>query len=126
MIFGRKIKFQNISDDILVTDFSEICERDLGYSDYVEICKKFKVVILSNVKKIDKEASDILIRFINLIDNIYFNNVLLFIFLEVEPELLYFGSNRKDDFKRCLSRLKEIDSNEYFNNSKYVQYKKGN
>jgi cell division protein ZapE len=116
--------FKKVCNDILLTDFSELCKRDLGYSDYVEICKKYKAIILLDVLKISNDSTDIMLRFVNLIDSIYFNKVLLFIFLEVEPELLYLGLNRKDDFIRCSSRLKEIASTKYFNNSKYVQYKK--
>jgi cell division protein ZapE len=123
-LFGRKVVFKKVCNDILLTDFSELCKRDLGYSDYVEICKKYKAIILLDVLKISNDSTDIMLRFVNLIDSIYFNKVLLFIFLEVEPELLYLGFNRKDDFMRCSSRLSEIASTKYFNNSKYVQYKK--
>jgi cell division protein ZapE len=119
-IFGRTIEFNNVYKNVLITDFQEICERNFGYSDYVEICKKYKIIILSNVKKIDNESNDILIRFVNLIDSIYFNNILLFIFLETDPDSLYSGTKRAEDFKRCVSRLKEIASNKYFNSLKNV------
>ena len=119
-LFGRILTFQKTYNDILVTDFQEICQRILSYSDYVEICKKYRVIILLNTPRINNDSIDMLTRFINLIDNVYFNKVLLFIFLEVEPELLYVGHNKKDDFKRCLSRLKEIGSKEYFTSTNYA------
>jgi cell division protein ZapE len=119
-LFGRILTFQKTYNDILVTDFQEICQRNLSYSDYVEICKKYRVIVLLDTPRINNDSTDIITRFINLIDNVYFNKVLLFIFLEVEPELLYFGHRKKDDFKRCLSRLKEIGSKEYFTSTNYA------
>lgn len=112
-VFGRELVFKQTHNNILVTDFLELFERDLGYADYVAISKKFKIIILSSVKAISEDESNIATRFINFIDNAYFNRVLLFIEIDCSPEEIYIAGSRKAEFKRTISRLNEMNSANY-------------
>lgn len=112
-VFGRPIKFSRTHKDILVTDFDELFGRELGYADYVTICKKFDIIVLENVRVIPPDHSDIAVRFINFIDNAYFYRVLLFVSLDEAPEKIYTGGKRGEEFKRTISRLHEMNSNNY-------------
>lgn len=112
-VFGRELVFKQTHNNILVTDFLELFERDLGYADYVAISKKFKIIILSSVRAISKDESNIATRFINFIDNAYFNRVLLFIEIDCNPEEIYIAGSRKAEFKRTISRLNEMNSASY-------------
>jgi cell division protein ZapE len=113
-VFGRRISFAKTHGDTLITDFAELFMRDLGYSDYVNICQKFSTIILQDVPVIEQSNSDLITRFINFIDNAYFYKVLLFITLNVSPEKIYTDGKRLDEFKRTISRLYEMNSNSYF------------
>lgn len=114
-VFGRELIFKQTHNNILVTDFAELFERDLGYGDYVAISKKFEIIILSSVRAISEGENNIATRFINFIDNAYFNRVLLFIEIDCRPEEIYIAGNKKAEFKRTISRLNEMNSKDYSN-----------
>jgi cell division protein ZapE len=117
-VFGRDLVFKKAHNNILVTDFSELFERDLGYGDYVALAKKFEIIILSSVRAISEEENNLATRFINFIDNVYFNRVLLFIEIACKPEEIYIKGSRKAEFERTVSRLYEINSKDYALNDK--------
>lgn len=112
-IFGRILELKQTHKSILVTDFSEMCRQNLSYNDYIEICKKFTIIILRNVPIIPQDHTDEVIRFINLIDNVYFSKIQFFMTSETEPEKLYTKGFRVKEFKRTISRLNEMESTDY-------------
>ena len=116
-VFGRELVFTRTHNNILVTDFLELFERDLGYGDYVAISKKFKIIILSSVRAISEDENNIATRFINFIDNAYFNQVILFIKIDCKPEEIYIAGSRKAEFDRTISRLNEMNSASYVKSS---------
>jgi len=120
-VFGRDLIFKQAHNNILVTDFAELFERDLGYGDYVALAKRFKIIILSSVRAISEEENNIATRFINFIDNSYFNRVLLFIEIACKPEEIYIKGSRKAEFERTVSRLYEMNSRDYALNDKRVE-----
>lgn len=111
--FGRELIFSKVRKNILFTDFAELFERDIGYADYVNICEVFKIVIVEKVRKIAADETNIAIRFINFVDNIYFNKVLLFMEIECDLKEIYLAGSKLGEFKRTLSRLNEINSKQY-------------
>lgn len=117
-IFGREITFPQTYKKVLVTSFAELCQNNLSYNDYIEICQHFATIVLKDVPIIAPENTDVAIRFINLIDNIYFHHNLLFITMAAPPEKIYINGKRSLEFKRTISRLHEMESDNYFNNAK--------
>ena len=113
-IFGRSLALKKTYKSVLVTNFEELCKQMLSYNDYIEICKEFSTIILEDVPALSSENTDEAIRFINLIDNIYFHHNILFISMAASPEELYPQGKRKAEFKRTISRLHEIESDSYF------------
>jgi cell division protein ZapE len=112
-VFGRDLLFKKAHSNILVTDFAELFERDLGYADYVTLSEKFEIIILSSVRCISEDEGNLITRFINFIDNAYFNRVLLFIEIDCAPEELYISTTRNKEFERTVSRLNEMNSKNY-------------
>ncbi len=112
-IFGRKISFTKANKKILVTDFVELFTRELGYVDYVAICQKFSIIIVENITIIDSGNTDLVVRFINFIDNAYFYKLVLFMTLQDEPKKIYQNGFRQSEFKRTISRLYEMNSENY-------------
>lgn len=113
-VFGRKLELKRTYKGVLITDFAEMCSQNLSYNDYIVICRNFKTVIMENVPVLSAENTDEAIRFINFIDSIYFHHNLLFISMYARPEELYVKGKREAEFKRTISRLHEINSDEYF------------
>nr|WP_253307555.1 cell division protein ZapE [Rickettsia endosymbiont of Ceutorhynchus assimilis] len=112
-VFGRVLSFKKAHKNILLTNFDELFTGEVSYIDYVNICRKFNIIIVENVQIIRPDNTDIAVRFINFIDNAYFYKILLFMTLEDQPEKIYQGAARREEFKRTVSRLREMNSDLY-------------
>ena len=112
-VFDRNITFAKTYKTTLVSDFSELCMQELSYNDYIEVCKNFSVIILENVPVLSTDNTNEVIRFINLIDNVYFNRILLVLTLATKPEDIYKKGPRLAEFARVVSRLHEMDADDY-------------
>ena len=108
-VVGRELKFATAYQNILYTNFSELFERNISYVDYVHISEYFKIIVVEDIRKIHASENDIATRFINFVDNIYFNQVMLFMTIECPPNALYNGQ-KKNEFIRTISRLNEMNS----------------
>jgi cell division protein ZapE len=70
-------------------------------------------VLLANVKEMGQHNDDVARRFIAMVDEFYERNVKLIISAEVALEKLYTEGLLNFEFRRCLSRLKEMQSHDY-------------
>ena len=84
-------------------------------TDYDLISKKIKIFVLRNIKQIDESKKNILARFISFIDVLYENKNILSISSNVGLDELYIGNTNSSEFKRTISRLKEMGTNKYIN-----------
>ena len=82
-------------------------------ADYLEIAEVYKVIFISNLYQCDDKHNDIVRRFINLIDILYDYNVKLIIQSDVDIPDIYTGQALKFEFKRTISRLNEMQSEQY-------------
>ena len=112
-VFGRDLVLPFAHKSVLVTNFDDLCRQNLSSNDFIAIAKHFNIIIMENIPIINEDETDVIIRFINFIDNLYFQKVLLFISLEVSPEQIYPKGKRVAEFQRTVSRLYEINSHEY-------------
>ncbi|NVK25766.1 MAG: AFG1 family ATPase [Gammaproteobacteria bacterium] len=112
-IEGRMIATREVADGVVWFDFSAICESARSQLDYMEISRIYHSVLLSNVKQMSRENDDAARRFIAMVDEFYERNVKLIISAEVPLESLYTQGSLEFQFKRCVSRLQEMQSHEY-------------
>lgn len=112
---GRKLKTRKEADSIVMFDFKELCETARSQVDYMELSRVYHTVLLSNVKNMGAEHAndDAARRFIALVDEFYERNVTLIISAVAPLEQLYTGGILDFEFKRCISRLQEMQSLEY-------------
>ncbi|MBP7190100.1 MAG: cell division protein ZapE [Rickettsiaceae bacterium] len=116
VVFGRELVFSRTYKSVLIADFNELCRSNLSYNDYIEICNHFSYIVMENVPIITAEDTDIAIRFIHFIDSVYFTKRLLLISLVAEPCEIYKNGKMLEEFKRTVSRLHEMGSDDYFIN----------
>lgn len=109
----RKIHARCEADDVVLFDFKEICEGPRSQNDYIEIARLYHAVLISNVRQMGRESDDVARRFIALVDEFYEHKVKLILSAEVSMTSLYTGGQLTFEFKRCLSRLQEMQSKEY-------------
>ena len=110
----RQFKALRVSKTAVWFDFEELCGHARGVSDYIEICIQFKIVFMSKIPVLDESREDQARRLIALIDELYDKNRLLIASSKVNMFDLYQGELLKFEFQRTLSRLNEMQSNEYF------------
>ena len=103
-IKGRFFVIKEFFEGIARFDFKNLCDRNVGSEDYLEVVKKCKFIFIENIPKFTEYNSNQQNRFINLIDIIYENKIPLFISLDTN--LSNIGSSKKFivPFKRTLSR----------------------
>jgi len=116
---GFKFSLLGYYGNLLDLNFKNFFEKNLEFQDYNLIVKKINFIILRNITQMDEYNKNYLRRFISFIDAAYENKVVLSISSDVELEKMYLGSSNAFEFKRTLSRLKEMGSNSYIN--KYLK-----
>lgn len=109
----RQLSTVQVSDGVVHFDFNVLCETARSQSDYMEISRLYHTVLLGNVRQMGGDSDDSTRRFIALVDEFYERNVKLIISAEVDLEALYSGGRLTFEFKRCLSRLQEMQSHDY-------------
>lgn len=109
----RNIPVLQASDGVLHARFEQLCQSARSQNDYIEISRIYHTVLLADVVQMDRTIDDAARRFIALVDEFYERNVKLIISAEVPLEQLYSGGQLEFEFKRCQSRLIEMQSHDY-------------
>ena len=110
---NRKIPTLRNADGVLMIDFKALCGGPRSQSDYIELSRCYHSVLLANVMEMGQHNDDVARRFIAMVDEFYERNVKLIISAEVALESLYTEGLLNFEFRRCLSRLKEMQSHDY-------------
>ncbi|MFA0194290.1 cell division protein ZapE [Vibrio artabrorum] len=109
----RQLEVVEASDGVLYGTFAQLCQSARSQNDYIELSRVYHTVLLADVLQMDATSDDAARRFIALVDEFYERNVKLIISAEVELENLYANGRLEFEFKRCQSRLIEMQSHEY-------------
>jgi cell division protein ZapE len=118
-IWGRELQIKQSYKNIAIINYTDLCQEKHSASDYRAICKEFSLIFLLNLPILTKNEKDELKRLMLFIDEVYENKVALIILAESEIEKIYKDCKDDNSFNRAISRLKEIKSDHYFNNSKF-------
>jgi cell division protein ZapE len=113
MLNDRPLPAHSLADGAAWFDFHELCDSPRSAADYIELARTHHTIILSGVPQLTSENEDAGRRFINLVDEFYDRGVKLLIGAAVEMPKLYSGSKLKFEFERTVSRLTEMQSQEY-------------
>ncbi len=112
-IENRPIKSLRNADGVLMLSFRELCDGPRSQADYMELSRLYHTVLLANVEQMGLATDDIARRFIAMVDEFYERNVKLIISAEVPLLELYTEGRLNFEFRRCLSRLQEMQSEDY-------------
>jgi cell division protein ZapE len=110
---GRPVRARRMAEGVAWFDFAAICEGPRSAADYVELAKTHHSVLISRVPQLTAQDDDAARRFVNLVDEFYDRGVNLILAGAVPLEQLYVGDKLAFEFRRTLSRLKEMQSQEY-------------
>ena len=112
-ILGRKLPYEAISDTTIWFDFNTLCCGPRSQNDYLELAKKFRVLILSDIPKMGSGQMAEARRLTWLIDVLYDYRIKLCASCEVAIDDIYTDGDFANEFTRTASRLTEMRSEEY-------------
>lgn len=112
-IESRSIAAKRKAGSVVWFDFKSLCGGPRSQNDYLEIATQFHTVLLSNVPKMEVRNASEARRFTWLIDVLYDRRVKLIMSAAVQPEELYLEGPMAHEFVRTVSRLNEMQSNEF-------------
>lgn len=110
---GREIAVPLMAMGAARFGFADLCQKPLGSRDFVRIAHQFDSVIIDGVPQMDRTMSDAAKRFILLVDNLYDRGVKLGASFAVPLEQLGLDDKTAFEFQRTVSRLDEMQSEEY-------------
>lgn len=97
----------------LAATFHTLCVQPRSQNDYIALSRLFQAVFLFEVPVLNPARESEARRFIALVDEFYERQVKLVVSAAVPLSDIYQGELLQFEFRRCLSRLQEMQSNEY-------------
>ena len=112
-IEGRSIPVIRQSSSAVWFDFPAVCAGPRSQNDYIEIAREYQSVIVSDVPILDSLRENEARRLIALVDELYDHGVNLIVSAAAPPAELYRGERLTFPFERTVSRLIEMQSEDY-------------
>ncbi len=110
---GRSMHVPKALKGVAVFSFKRLCAEARGAPDYLAIARRFHTVIIVGIPILGPENRNEAARFVTLIDALYEQKVKLLAAADAEPANLYPSGDGAFDFERTVSRLMEMQSEEY-------------
>ena len=112
-IEGRTIVARRVSLGVAWFDFAALCDGPRSQRDYLEIARRFRVVLVSGIPAMGPGTADLARRFTWLVDILYDHRVKLVASAAVAESALYPSGPNAHEFPRTASRLVEMRSHDY-------------
>ncbi len=112
-IKGREFLIKEFYEGVVRLTFNELCDKNLGAEDYLEIVKISKFIVIDKIPKFDDINSNQQHRFITLIDIVYDKKIPIAVTAEKNLDELTSSKSLKEPFKRTISRLYELTSSKF-------------
>ena len=113
---GRRLVVPRTARGVAWFTFDDLCARPLGAADYLAIAERFAAVILEAIPRLNSAQRNQARRFNILIDTLYEARTLLIASAEAPPEEIYVAGDGTLEFRRTVSRLIELQSEDYITN----------
>ena len=109
----RPLPTLGVENQTLAVSFATLCVDARSQHDYIALSRLFHTVMMLDVPVMTRLMESEARRFIALVDEFYERHVKLVVSAEVPLYEVYQGERLKFEFQRCLSRLQEMQSEEY-------------
>ena len=109
----RPLPTLGVENQTLAVSFATLCVDARSQHDYIALSRLFHTVMLFDVPVMTPLMESEARRFIALVDEFYERHVKLVVSAEAMLYEIYQGERLKFEFQRCLSRLQEMQSEEY-------------
>jgi len=112
-IKGREFLIKEFYEGVVRFTFNELCDKNLGAGDYLEIVKASKFMVIEKIPIFDDINSNQQHRFITLIDIVYDKKIPIAVTAEKNLDEITSSKSLKEPFKRTISRLYELTSSNF-------------
>ena len=116
-VLGRRITLPHACGGQVRASFASLCSVALGPNDYVALADRFHTVFLEDVPKLAADRREEARRFVILIDALYEAHARLIVLAEGQPAQLYPAGDGSFEFERTTSRLEEMRSADWLEES---------
>jgi len=113
---GRRLIVPRTARSVAWFNFADLCANPLGAADYLAIAERYAAVILEAIPRLGAAQRNEARRLNILIDTLYEARTLLIASAEVPPEEIYTAGDGTFEFQRTVSRLIEMQSDDYIAN----------
>jgi cell division protein ZapE len=110
---GRTLFVPKAARGVAVFSFKRLCANALGPADYLAIARTYHTVIMVAIPQLCADKRNEAKRFVTFIDALYENGVKLLCSADVPPADLYEAGDGVFEFERTVSRLMEMQSEDY-------------
>ena len=98
---------------VAVFSFKRLCGEPRGAPDFLAIARRYHTVIIIGIPKLGPEKRNEAARFVTLVDALYEHKVKLLASADAAAPALYPEGHGAFEFQRTVSRLMEMQSEEY-------------
>jgi len=110
---GRTLAARRRAGSLAWFSFRALCDGPRSQRDYLELARRFAVLIVSDIPRMGPDTADLARRFTWLVDILYDHRVKLIASAEAPAEALYRQGPNAREFARTVSRLVEMRTREY-------------
>ena len=115
-VLGRALVVPRAARDVAWFRFDELCDRPLAAADYLALAERYAAVILEGIPRLGPQRRNAAQRLHILIDALYEARTLFIAAAEVPPDDIYVAGDGAFEFRRTVSRLHEMQSEDYLAN----------
>lgn len=113
MIQNRPVPCIKCNNRAVWFSFNTLCNSPRSQLDYLEIADRFDIVFVSDIPQLTRDDLARVILLIRLIDVMYDRGIRLVVSAAVPVNELYLQGPMQKEFERTLSRLQEMQSEDY-------------
>jgi cell division protein ZapE len=113
LVQGRFVIVPRAVKNVAWFPFADLCGRPLGPADYVALCNNFHTFIVEAIPKLGPDQRNEAKRLNIFIDTLYEARGNFICSAAAPPQQLYTGGDGVFEFQRTVSRLIEMQSEEY-------------
>jgi len=113
IIKSRRIEVPKSYERIAYFTFNDLCVQPYGANVYLELASLFDVIFIEAIPLLSPKNHNEAQRFVHLVDALYEHKVKLICSAAAVPDNLYTEGDGAFEFQRTVSRLMEMQSEDY-------------